>query len=82
LLLDGVDRDGLNSFLAANQIPSMIYYPVPAHRQKMFEGIANEHIDLPVTDLITRKVISLPMHTELDEEQIDYITQKINEFVR
>jgi dTDP-4-amino-4,6-dideoxygalactose transaminase len=39
LLLDNVDRDGLNSFLAANQIPSMIYYPVPAHRQKMFEGI-------------------------------------------
>jgi dTDP-4-amino-4,6-dideoxygalactose transaminase len=82
LLLDNVDRDGLNSFLAANQIPSMIYYPVPAHRQKMFEGIANEQIDLPVTDLITRRVISLPMHTELEEEQIDYITQKIIEFVK
>jgi hypothetical protein len=44
--------------------------------------IANEQIDLPVTDLITQKVISLPMHTELDEEQIDYITQKIIEFVK
>lgn len=81
LLLEDVDRDGLNSFLAEHQIPSMIYYPVPAHRQKMFEGIAGEIIELPVTDMLTRKVISLPMHTELDTEQIDYITKKINEFV-
>jgi len=82
LLLEDVDRNGLNSFLAEHQIPSMIYYPVPAHRQKMFDGIASEIIDLPVTDMLTRKVISLPMHTELDIEQIDYITTKINEFVR
>ena len=82
LLLEDVDRDGLNSFLAEHQIPSMIYYPVPAHRQKMFDGIAGEIIDLPVTDMLTRKVISLPMHTELDIEQIDYITTKMNEFVR
>lgn len=82
LLLEDVDRNGLNSFLAEHQIPSMIYYPVPAHRQKMFDGIIGEIIDLPVTDMLTRKVISLPMHTELDIEQIDYITTKINEFVR
>lgn len=81
LVLDGVDRDGLNQFLAQHNIPSMIYYPVPAHRQKMFEAFGGGAYDLAVTDWLTERVISLPMHTELDEEQLQYITTKVLDFV-
>ena len=50
LLLEGVDRNGLNEYLAGKNIPSMIYYPVPGHRQEMFEGIGGASYNLPVTD--------------------------------
>lgn len=79
--LSGVDRDGLNLFLADNKIPSMIYYPVPGHKQKMFEQFGTGSIEMPVTDDLTKKVISLPMHTELDEEQLNFITSKVLEYV-
>ena len=81
LILQDVDRNGLNTFLAGNNIPSMLYYPVPAHRQKMFEAFGGADYDLPVTDWLTERVISLPMHTELDEEQQSYIVNKVLEFV-
>ena len=81
LLLQDVDRNGLNTFLAENNIPSMLYYPVPAHRQKMFEAFGGGDYVLPVTDWLTERVISLPMHTELDEEQQSYIVNKVLEFV-
>ena len=74
-------RNALNTFLAENNIPSMIYYPVPAHRQKMFEAFGGGDYNLPVTDWLTERVISLPIHTELDEEQQSYITNKVLEFV-
>ncbi len=80
LVLEGLDRDALNQFLAENQIPSMIYYPVPAHRQKMFTSLSTEVVDLPVTDWLTERVISLPIHTEMDEEQVAFITSKVLEF--
>jgi UDP-2-acetamido-2-deoxy-ribo-hexuluronate aminotransferase len=73
-------RDGLNQFLAANKIPSMIYYPVAGHRQKMFEHFNVGAQSMPVTDWLTQRVISLPMHTELDEEQLQFITDKVNEY--
>jgi dTDP-4-amino-4,6-dideoxygalactose transaminase len=81
LLLEGVDRNGLNEFLAARNIPSMIYYPVPSHRQKMFGVFDETSGQLPVTDWLTERVISLPMHTELDEEQLKYISSAVLEFV-
>jgi UDP-2-acetamido-2-deoxy-ribo-hexuluronate aminotransferase len=81
LLLEGVDRDGLNAFLAESAIPSMIYYPVPAHRQKMFETFGKPTDDLKTTDWLTERVISLPMHTELDDEQLSFISGKVLEFV-
>jgi UDP-2-acetamido-2-deoxy-ribo-hexuluronate aminotransferase len=81
MLLEGVDRDGLNTFLAAQGIPSMIYYPVPAHRQKMFEAFGTMNDKLEVTDWLTERVISLPMHTELSEEQLQFITEKVLEYV-
>jgi len=81
LQLEGVDRNGLNEYLATKQIPSMIYYPVPGHKQKMFSSFNLADCNLPVTDWLTERVISLPMHTELDEEQLSYITNSVLEFV-
>lgn len=81
LILEGVDRDGLNQFLADHKIPSMIYYPVPAHRQKMFEEFGGSNYTLETTDWLTERVISLPMHTELEEEQLRFITGKLLEYV-
>jgi dTDP-4-amino-4,6-dideoxygalactose transaminase len=81
ILLNGVDRNALNQYLAQHQIPSMIYYPVPAHRQKMFESFGGAEFELKTTDWLCERVISLPMHTELDEEQLQFITSKVLEFV-
>lgn len=81
LKLEGVDRNALNEHLAANSIPSMIYYPVPAHRQKMFASYRSSEINLPVTDWLTERVISLPIHTEMEEEQLRYITSTVLNFI-
>ncbi len=81
LLLDGVNRNGLNEFLAQHGIPSMIYYPVPGHKQKMFEHFNTASIAMPVTDWLTERVISLPIHTEMDEEQLNFITTKVLEYI-
>lgn len=77
----GSYRNGLHQFLADNKIPSMIYYPVPGHKQKMFEQFNAKMQELPVTDWLTQRVLSLPMHTELDEEQLKYITTKVHEYI-
>lgn len=82
LILEGVNRDGLNEYLAKKNIPSMIYYPVPGHRQKMFDAFGLKTVDLPVTDWLTERVISLPIHTELEEEQLQYITGSVLEYVQ
>ncbi len=82
LILEGIDRDGLNQYLAAQQVPSMIYYPVPAHRQKMFDAFGSAATSLPVTDWLTERVISLPIHTEMDADQLEYITQHVLSFIR
>ena len=68
LKLEGVDRDKLIQKMAEEGIPAMIYYPVPGHEQKMFEKIPFDAGDLSVTDYLTTRVISLPMHTELTQE--------------
>ena len=81
VILEGVDRDELHKFLTEQKIPSMIYYPVPAHRQKMFEQYTTSNLKMPVTDWLTERVISLPMHTELDEEQLNYISSRVLEFI-
>jgi UDP-2-acetamido-2-deoxy-ribo-hexuluronate aminotransferase len=82
LILNGVDRDALSQYLADNGVPSMIYYPVPAHRQKMFDSFGGSDYDLKVTDWLTERVISLPIHTELDEEQQQFIVNKVLEFIK
>lgn len=81
LLLEGVDRDGLVQYLASKNIPSMIYYPVPGHRQQMFGASGGNEHNLEITDWLTERVISLPIHTELEEEQLLHITQSVLEFI-
>jgi UDP-2-acetamido-2-deoxy-ribo-hexuluronate aminotransferase len=81
LLLEGVDRNGLNEFLAGKNIPSMIYYPVPAHRQQMFASSGGGNYHLETTDWLTERVISLPMHTELDQDQLELITTAVLEYI-
>lgn len=81
LILHQADRNGLVDYLSSKGIPSMIYYPVPSHRQKAFEGFGGLTFNLPVTDWLTHRVISLPMHTELDEQQQDYIIKEVLSFL-
>lgn len=80
LKLNGVSRDGLNQHLTDKGIPSMIYYPIPAHKQKMFAHF-NLECNLPVTDELTHQVISLPMHTELEADQLNFIIEGVNEYI-
>jgi len=82
LLVEGADRDGLHQFLASHNIPSMIYYPVPAHRQEMFAAFGGSSFQLPVTDWLTERVISLPIHTEMDNEQLTWIASKVTEYLK
>lgn len=81
LVLHDTDRNELNAFLEKNGIPSMIYYPVAAHKQKMFYSFGGGNYNLEITDWLTSRVISLPMHTELDQEQLDFIVNKVLEFL-
>jgi dTDP-4-amino-4,6-dideoxygalactose transaminase len=81
LILNEVDRDGLSKWLTDHNVPSAIYYPVPAHRQKMFDAFGGSAFRLKITDWLTERVISLPIHTEMDDEQFAYITGKVLEYV-
>jgi dTDP-4-amino-4,6-dideoxygalactose transaminase len=74
-------RDALAAYLKEKEIPFGIYYPIPLHRQKAYLDDRYREEDFPVTNQLIEQVISLPMHTELDEEQINYITQAVIEFV-
>lgn len=74
-------RDGLNQYLADKGVPSMIYYPVPCHRQKMFAAMGGGDFNLPVTDWLSERVISLPIHTEMDEEQQDFIISNVLDYI-
>ena len=73
-------RDNLKEHLEKSGIPAMIYYPVPLHLQKAFMNLGYKKGDFPVSELLTSQVLSLPMHTELDEEQLNYITNNLAAF--
>lgn len=81
LVLNNVDRDALVAHLAEHKIPSMIYYPVPGHKQDMFKSFGLPDYQLATTDWLTERVISLPVHTEMDTEQLTYITETVLNFV-
>ena len=78
--LKGVNRDAFIAHLSAKEIPCMIYYPVPGHLQKMFGAQDNSNLDLPVTNALTSCVCSLPIHTEMDNEQLSYIVEGVKSF--
>ena len=75
-LLD-VDRDAVRNALAEAGIPAMIYYPVPLHMQKAYQDPRYKAGDFPVAERLATCVLSLPMHTELTNEQLAYITQQV-----
>ncbi len=81
LRLIDTDRDALVKHLNDKNIPCGVYYPIPLHRQKAYADERYEERDFPVTNKLVKEVISLPMHTELDDEQIDYITEAVIEFL-
>jgi len=78
----GADRDKLREGLAERGIPAMIYYPVPLHQQKAYLDPRYKDGDFPVAERLAACVLSLPMHTELDEEQLEYITSNVLELIR
>lgn len=81
LKIKNVDRDALAQHLNDNGIPCGVYYPVPLHSQKAYLDSRYNEEDFMVTNQLVKEVISLPMHTELDDEQIDFITNTIISFV-
>lgn len=81
LKLSGVDRNAVQAQLKEKGIPAMIYYPVPLHLQKAYQDPRYKQGDFPVAEELCATVLSLPMHTELDEEQLKYITDAVLEAV-
>ena len=77
----GGKRDALAEHLTKHGVPFGIYYPIPLHKQKAYEDSRYREVDFPSTNELVQEVISLPMHTELDKEQINFITKLITDFV-
>lgn len=75
-------RDELAKYLQEKEIPFGIYYPIPLHKQNAYVDERYNEADFPVTNQLVKEVISLPMHTELEDEQIDHITQTIKDFLK
>ena len=75
-------RDELSEFLNDNKIPHGIYYPIPLHRQKAYTDERYKKEDFKTSIMMSKQVISLPMHSELDQEQINFISQKVNQFFK
>lgn len=73
-------RDGLQKYLAEKNIPSMVYYPLPLYRQEAFQQYVHEGFSLPITEQLCSEVISLPVHTEFDQEVLDYIISEIKNY--
>lgn len=73
-------RDELQRYLEAKGIPSMVYYPVPLHLQKAYKKSGLEKGSFPVTEKLSKTVISLPIHTEMEPEELDFICHTINNF--
>ncbi len=81
LKVKNTDRDSLVQHLNENGIPCGVYYPIPLHLQKAYADSRYKEEDFTVTNQLVKEVISLPMHTELDDEQIQFITQTVINFV-
>ena len=82
LKINGVDRDALAQHLNDKGIPCGVYYPVPLHSQKAYQDSRYNEADFKVTNQLIKEVISLPMHTELEDDQIEFITKTVIDFVK
>lgn len=82
LTISGNHRDGLKKWLDEAEIPNKIYYPVPLHLQKAYNLLGYKKGDLPVSEKLCESVLSLPMHTELDDNQIDFICNTIKTYFK
>jgi len=82
LRIVSADRNALMDHLVAKGIPCAIYYPIPLHSQKAYLDSRYREEDFPITNQLVKEVISLPMHTELDDEQIKFITDAVLEFFK
>lgn len=80
LVIENGLRNKVKSYLEVKGIPAMIYYPVPIHSQVAYEKYGFEDDNFKVTNMLSEKVLSLPMHTELSDEQLGYITDAIKNF--
>lgn len=76
-LAESIDRDALKAALNEKGVPAMIYYPIPLHLQKAYSGEGYKIGDFPVAEWLSQSVLSLPMHTELDVEQLQCITDTV-----
>lgn len=77
----GVSRDALREYLSEKGIPSMVYYPVPLHQQLAYKHFPQAQEGYPVSELLCSQVLSLPIHTEQNKEQLIFITDTIKEFI-
>ena len=75
-----INRDEVRDFLKENDVPAMVYYPVPVHKQKAYDYLNSREQSFETTMSLSESVISLPMHTELDQEQLDKIISTIKKF--
>ena len=75
-----INRDEVKDFLKENDVPAMVYYPVPVHKQKAYDYLNSREQSFETTMSLSESVISLPMHTELDQEQLDKIISTIKKF--
>jgi UDP-2-acetamido-2-deoxy-ribo-hexuluronate aminotransferase len=82
LLTNGVSRDEMKEFLESKGVPAMIYYPVPLHMQKAYLDPRYKQGDFPVTEDLCARVVSLPMHTEMQDEQLQHIIATVNQFLQ
>jgi UDP-2-acetamido-2-deoxy-ribo-hexuluronate aminotransferase len=80
LKVKGIDRNNFKSYLERHGVPSMVYYPIPLHLQQAYRTEALAEGSFPVSEGLSKQVLSLPMHTEMDEEQLHYICEVINNY--
>jgi dTDP-4-amino-4,6-dideoxygalactose transaminase len=82
LKANGINRDDLIAYLKERDIPAMVYYPVPLHSQKAYKQEEINENDFPVTMNLCKQVISLPIHTEMKEDQLNYIIYNVQKFYK
>jgi dTDP-4-amino-4,6-dideoxygalactose transaminase len=82
ITLKNTNRDEVQQRLKEKGIPTMVYYPIPVHLQKAYAYLGYHRGDFPIAERLSQQVLSLPMHTELDEEQLTYIITALKEAVQ